>query len=86
MTYQAPYVRVFFNRAKDSKNKVWSVDTGPGTPELLATVVELIGVDTVTVYDPDQTPDNIRAWIEMDNVVVESVGLVVTIKQLRNDK
>jgi len=67
-TLAAPFVRVFYNKG-DNRGKIWSIDFGPDTPEL---VVSDVTVATVGHTGFIQTP-NVecpRAWIEFTDTTV----------------
>lgn len=73
----APYCRVYFNRASDAP-KIWSLDQGPGTPEICATAVRFYaeGITRYQARDGDGSgPEGAdlkapRAWLEFRNVRV----------------
>lgn len=81
----APHARVYFNRSNDFP-KVWSIDFGPGTAEILCGCVLIDGAIAETRFSTDTAlqngPDDRntpRAWLELHDVRVEIDGLVARI-------
>lgn len=72
--------RVYFNRHGPLP---WSVDSGPGTPEMQTQSVTMLAAYSETVYDPS-AGDNIdtpTAWIEVrGRVEIEQRGERIIIR------
>lgn len=70
MIYEFAVCRAYFNK-RDDPAGCWSLDYGPGTPEIVVKRISLLDVDTVkTAEDFTQHgPDGVSAWIAMQNVV-----------------
>ena len=69
-------VRVYFNRHGDP-SRLWSVDQGPGTPEIQCSCVTLSDVHGVTeVADPKPSdPDNQpSAWLTVESCKIHQWG------------
>jgi hypothetical protein len=68
VTFTAEWLRVYYNHGKDTTDKPWSVDCGPGTVELLAARIDLEGVrgQAVTISTEGQP----RAWLKLYGVKV----------------
>ncbi len=64
--FEAPVLRVYFNRKEDAP-KVWSLDCGPGTAEILVTEVIIAG-ECRTEFDGSKTP---CGWLLFKNVEVQ---------------
>lgn len=78
-TFSASQIRIYFNRGDDAP-KVWSVDFGPGTVEILCeSVTFTAGVHGETIALPGtQQP---KAWIELSGVQVSIDGAQIQISQ-----
>lgn len=78
MTYRL--CRLYFNR-RDDPDGAWSVDAGPGTPELKTKVVVVAGsLIGITQMDFSQHgPAAVSAWIQYRDVEVHvnPEGLVI---------
>jgi len=64
-------VRVYFNRSGDP-GKLWSVDFGRGTPEILCTRVMILEVCSSTRYDSTcvGSKEDPCAWLEIPECTV----------------
>lgn len=78
MKFIAAYVRVYYNRGRDTAEKIWSVDFGPNSVELLASSV-YVNARGGTNYDHEVGQGGVRAWMFYTNVVVEFVDTAIRI-------
>jgi hypothetical protein len=71
MKFQTGFVRVYYNRGGDPA-KLWSVDFGPGTPEILCRKVHVHGVmDTAAACPlPENPKEQPSAWMEARTATV----------------
>jgi len=64
-------IRLYFNRRCAQP---WSLDNGPGTPELTCAHV-IVSAPGLTMYDASQTdPDQACAWVEFEGAKLERLG------------
>jgi hypothetical protein len=91
--FSARLCRVYFNRDGDAP-KVWSVDSGPGTPEVSTANVFIDGASGVTRYQPKNGDGTgakgedlraPRAWLEFQDVTVsvEAGGVLIRERKAR---
>jgi hypothetical protein len=68
-THTFAFCRVYFNR-RDDPQGCWSIDYGPGTPEIIVKSVTWVDVDIVkTDEDLSQHgPEAVSAWTAMRDV------------------
>jgi hypothetical protein len=63
---------VYYNRTGIS-GKEWSVDTGPGTPEIVVGAVRWEHIklmDTGLLDGPPATPEDPKAWVVLEDVTI----------------
>lgn len=93
MTLTAAYVRVYYNHGKDTSDKQWSIDFGPGTIEVLVTSISInnrrvetklsegITINLVQPIGVHSMPlSQPQAWMEVKDVEVEFQGTHAIIK------
>jgi hypothetical protein len=78
LDFSAEVVRLYFNQGRDDAQKIWSIDFGKDTCEILVTAVSVSAVG-FSYYDPQVKTGELSAWVQYQHVNIRIIDTTLTI-------